>query len=333
MEYDAEFVLDGHEDLEMSTQILIRDALKRGVDVTILDRESNFLELRKNGRTELVKQATKTSKDSYISFLIMENKSVTKRLLAAGDLSVPEGATFGDRGEALRYCQSASSTKIVIKPATTNFGIGITIVDPQSGSSSLKSAIAHAFSFAETILVEEFVEGSEYRFLVVDFKCVAVCRRIAANVLGDGVSTVEELVGIKNLDARRGQGHVTPLERIELGETELSVLREDYGYDGDSVPAGGEAVFLRRNSNISTGGDSIDVTDSVDSFYTRVAEQAAVSVDAKICGVDMILTEPEKENEYAILELNFNPVLYIHNYPYQGRNRRVGEKILDLLGF
>lgn len=330
---DEEFALNGYEDLEISTQILIRDAMKRGIEVTVLDRKTNFLRLSKDGRSEYVKQASKTSKDSYMTFLLMESKSVSKVILQEGGLKVPQSQTFDNSEEALRYSQSVTWEKAVVKPATTNYGIGINIIDPRARSEVLKSAITNAFSFAETILVEEFVEGDECRFLVIDDETVAVCQRIAANVVGDGTTSIEELVAKKNRDPRRGRGYKTPLERIELGATELGVLREDYGYQSDSIPAEGKTVFLRRNSNISTGGDSIDVTDTVDSFYKCIAEKAARAVGAKICGVDIILSHPQKKGDYVILELNFNPVLYIHNYPYEGTNRHVGEKILDLLDF
>ena len=330
---DDGFTLTGYEDLEISTQILISDALRHGITVTVLDRKNNFLELKKGGKTEIVKQATMTSKDSLISYMIMENKAVSNQMLREAGLMVPDSHSFDSPGAAIDFSQRAEWNKMVIKPATTNFGIGISIIDAQSDSAIIEAAIADAFSFAETILLEEFIEGREYRFLVVDFQSVAVCQRIPANILGDGMTSVKSLVELKNRDPRRGQGYVTPLEKIELGETELGVLREDYGYDHDSIPAKDETVFMRRNSNISTGGDSIDCTDLVSPFYARIAQRAAQTAGARICGVDMILSDPERESDYAILELNFNPVLYIHNYPYQGTNRHVGDKILDLLGF
>lgn len=330
---DAGFALKGYEDLEMSTQIVIRDALNRGIEVEILDRRSNFFRLKKDGKTEVVKQATKTAKDSYMSFLIMENKSVSKLLLAESGLVVPKGKTFSEPREALNFIRAIADEKIVVKPATTNFGIGITILDNSRNRAAVQSAVTQAFSYADTVIVEEFVAGSEYRFLVVDFETIGVCRRVPANIVGDGMKTIEKLVEEKNLDPRRGKGHVTPLEKIQLGQTEINVLREDYGYHFDSVPRENEVVYLRRTSNISTGGDSIDVTDIADSFYKELAQRAARAVDASICGVDMILPSLDGKGAYAILELNFNPVLYIHNYPFQGKNRHVGEKILDLLGF
>ena len=328
-----EFALPGYEDLEISTQIIIRDAQVRGIEVTVLDRKNNFIKLVKDDHTEYVKQATKTSKDSYVSFLTMENKSVSKIVLADGGLRVPEGQTFDDPKDALKYAESAPWEKMVIKPATTNFGIGIAIAEKSNGPSMMEFGISNAFALSDTILVEEFIEGAEFRFLVIDFETVAICQRIPANVCGDGLSNIKELVAEKNADPRRGIGYRTPLERIELGETELDVLKSDYDFDGNSIPDKDQTVLLRKNSNISTGGDSIDVTDDVHSSYKKIAERAAKLVDASICGVDIILPRPTEEEKYSILELNFNPVLYIHNYPYQGQNRQVGKKILDLLGY
>ncbi|TGL77403.1 bifunctional glutamate--cysteine ligase GshA/glutathione synthetase GshB [Leptospira yasudae] len=327
------FTLEGFEDLEISTQIVIRDALNRGLEVEVLDRKNHFLRLKNsNGLVQYVKEASKTALDSYMSFLVMENKTISKIVLFESGLEVPAGDSFSDAESALVFWQKNANRKMVVKPVTTNFGIGITILIPHASEEDVKKAIKIAFNHSESIIVEEFAEGNEYRFLVIGDETVAVCNRIPANVTGDGKHTIEQLVSIKNEDKRRGVGHVTPLEKIQLGDTELDVLQQS-GFTKESVPSENQKVFLRKNSNISTGGDSIDVTDLAHPYYKDLAVKAAASVGAKICGVDIILQDLETKGEYRILELNFNPVLYIHNYPYEGKNRDVGNKILDLLGF
>ncbi|MBE8362553.1 bifunctional glutamate--cysteine ligase GshA/glutathione synthetase GshB [Leptospira borgpetersenii] len=327
------FTLKGFEDLEISTQIVIRDALNRGLEVEVLDRKNHFLRLRNsNGFVQYVKEASKTALDSYMSFLVMENKTISKIVMHESGLLVPEGDSFGDPESALIFWRKNSNRKIVVKPVTTNFGIGITILVPNASEEDAKKAIKIAFNHSESVIVEEFAEGNEYRFLVIGAETIAVCNRVPANVTGDGIHTIEELVALKNEDKRRGVGHVTPLEKIQLGDTELDVLQQS-GFTKDSIPSKDQKVFLRKNSNISTGGDSIDVTDLAHPFYKKLAVKAAQLVGAKICGVDIILKDLEKQEDYRILELNFNPVLYIHNYPYEGKNRDVGNKILDLLGF
>ena len=112
------------------------------------------------------------------------------------------------------------------------------------------------------------------------------------------------------------------------------------GKDINSVPAEGEQVFLRKNSNISTGGDSIDFTDIMSATYKEIAIQATRAVGARICGADMIISgsiaEPELDSlasHYSVIELNFNPAIHIHDYPNTGINRHAEKFILDLLGF
>ncbi|EMY77679.1 phosphoribosylamine--glycine ligase-like protein [Leptospira weilii serovar Ranarum str. ICFT] len=327
------FALKGFEDLEISTQIIIRDALNRGLEVEVLDRKNHFLRLKNSaGLVQYVKEASKTALDSYMSFLVMENKTISKIIMYESGLEVPAGDSFGDPQSAFVFWQKNSHRKMVVKPVTTNFGIGITILAPRASEEDAKKAIKIAFNHSESVIVEEFAEGNEYRFLVIGEKTVAVCNRIPANVTGDGVRSIEDLVALKNEDKRRGVGHVTPLEKIQLGDTELDVLQQS-GFTKDSIPPKDQKVFLRKNSNISTGGDSMDVTDLAHSYYKELAVKAATAAGAKICGVDIILQDLENKGDYRILELNFNPVLYIHDYPYEGKNRDVGNKILDLLGF
>ncbi|PJZ40384.1 bifunctional glutamate--cysteine ligase/glutathione synthetase [Leptospira kmetyi] len=327
------FILKDFEDLEISTQIVIRDALNRGLEVEVLDRKNHFLRLKDSkGNVQYVKEASKTAIDSYMSFLVMENKTISKIVMYESGLDVPPGDSFAEADAAFSFWQKNSDRKMVVKPVTTNFGIGITILAPRASEEDAKKAIKIAFNHSESVIVEEFAEGNEYRFLVIGNESIAVCNRIPANVTGDGIHTIEELVSIKNEDPRRGVGHVTPLEKIQLADTELDVLHQS-GFRKDSIPSKDQKVFLRKNSNISTGGDSLDVTDLAHPYYKELAVKAAASVGAKICGVDIILKDLEKKGDYRILELNFNPVLYIHNYPYEGKNRDVGNKILDLLGF
>ncbi|KAB2951535.1 bifunctional glutamate--cysteine ligase GshA/glutathione synthetase GshB [Heliorestis acidaminivorans] len=325
--------LCGFEDLELSTQILIRDAITRGISFEILDREENFLKLTQGSKVEYVKQATKTSKDSYISYLIMENKVVTKELLKEQGLTVPASLSYSSIDEAKLSFDKFQGAKIVIKPKSTNYGIGISIFKEHFTKKEFDRALEIAFRYDQTVLVEHFAPGKEYRFLVIGNEVVGVLQRVPANVQGDGHKNIRELVQVKNKDPLRGQGHKTPLEKIALGEIEEGFLKSQ-GKDFDYIPAQGEVVFLRENSNISTGGDSIDYTDTVHESYKQLALKAAQAVRANITGVDIMIQDinkPYDDSNYAIIELNFNPAMYMHYYPYQGKRRPVGEKVLSLL--
>ncbi len=329
------FRLPGFEDLELSTQILLKAAIKRGIAFEILDRKENFISLTKDGHTEYVKQATKTSLDSYVTVLIMENKTVTKKVLARHGIRVPKGREYDDVDNAVKDFALYQDQPIVIKPKTTNFGIGVTIFTGPFSKEDYETALRGAFRHDKTVLVEEFLTGKEYRFLVIGDEVIGVLHRVPANVVGDGVSTIEELVREKNKDPLRGTGYRTPLEKIRLGETEELFLKGQ-GKTRTDIPKKGEIVYLRENSNISTGGDSIDYTDEMPDSYKDIAVRAAKAVGAVFCGVDMVIDDIGEEagpDNYGIIEINFNPAIHIHCYPYKGKNRHPEEKILALLGF
>ena len=183
------------------------------------------------------------------------------------------------------------------------------------------------------MLIEEFAKGKEYRFLVIGDEVAGILHRVPANVTGDGKKTIRELVAIKNEDSLRGKGYKTPLEKINLDDSSLLFLKQS-GLDFDYVPNENETVYLRENSNISTGGDSIDYTDDVPQRFKDIAVASAKAVGAKFCGVDMMLEDyRDEKSPYAIIELNFNPAIHIHSYPYKGVERHIAEKVLKVLGF
>ncbi|MBB6445250.1 bifunctional glutamate--cysteine ligase GshA/glutathione synthetase GshB [Bacillus benzoevorans] len=331
MEHGYQF--KGYEDLELSTQLLLKAAIKRGIEFNILDRDENFIVLKKGMNTEYVKQATKTSLDSYITALIMENKLVTKHVLEQQGIRVPNGRSYRNISEAIADYELYQNKPIVIKPKSTNFGIGITIFTDTFTKGDFQLAVQMAFEHDKTILLEEFISGKEYRFLVMGDEVVGILHRVPANVIGDGQHTIAQLAEDKNKDPLRGKGYRTPLEKIQLGEAEKLFLKNQ-GKGFMDVPEKGEVVYLRENSNISTGGDSLDYTDEIPDSYKKIAVSAAKAAGAVFCGVDMMIEDMKNEASeinYGIIEINFNPAIHIHCYPYKGKNRHADEKILDLL--
>lgn len=103
-------------------------------------------------------------------------------------------------------------------------------------------------------------------------------------------------------------------------------------YSWESIPETGKTIYLRENSNISTGGDSIDFTDQMPDFYKEIAIQCTQIADAHICGVDIIIPSIHDEaHKHGIIELNFNPAMHMHCFPYEGERKKIGDKILDYL--
>lgn len=325
------FLLRPYTDMELSTQILMKESIKRGIQFRILDRKENFIELTKGNHTEFIKQATKTSKDQYVAVLVMENKSVTKQILKRQNIAVPGGEEFFDIESAKEGLDQWINQPVVIKPKSTNFGLGISIFPQGAPKEDLIQGLHIAFSEDSTILLEPFIKGKEYRFLVIGDEAVAILHRVPANVTGDEVSTIEQLITKKNMDPLRGKGYKTPLEKIEIDEN-MKLFLQQQNVTIDSIIPKGKIQYLRENSNISTGGDSIDVTDIVPDIFKKIAVEASKAVGAKICGVDMMIENVRDEHSsYSIIELNFNPAIHIHSYPYQGKERNIAYEIIKLL--
>ncbi|NOU58550.1 bifunctional glutamate--cysteine ligase GshA/glutathione synthetase GshB [Marinifilum sp. JC070] len=329
------FRFHGFEDLELSSQLLMKAALRRGLEFKILDRSENFISLHRGEKTEYVMQATRTSLDNYSSVLMMENKLVTKKILEKTEIRVPCGLDYMDAKQARSDFDLFEGKGIVIKPKSTNFGLGITILKENNKEDVYQRAVDIAFEHDNSILIEEFVAGKEYRFFVINEEVTGILHRVPANVKGDGKSSIRQLVVEKNKDPLRGRGYRTPLEKIRLEEAEAIFLAEQ-GLNFESIPAKDAIVYLRENSNISTGGDSIDFTDDIHPSYKEIAAKSAKALGVRITGLDMMIediSKPAQPDNYAIIEMNFNPAIHIHCYPYQGENRKLNEKILDALGF
>lgn len=334
--FEKFYALSDFANMELSTQALMFDLIKQGISFEILDESDQFLKLQFGEHIEYVKNGNMTSKDSYISPLIMENKVVTKKVLKQAGFNVPASVEFQDLNEAIANYPLFVNKAIVIKPKSTNFGLGISIFQHGlTDKNDFAKALEIAFREDTTVMVEDYLTGTEYRFFVIGDQTLAVLLRVPANVEGDGEHTVAQLVAMKNQNPLRGDGSRTPLKKIALGEIEQLQLK-DQGLTIESIPAKGQIVQLRANSNISTGGDSIDMTDKMHSSYKDLAVGITKAMGAAICGVDLIipdLTKPAeaKLSSWGVIEANFNPMMMMHIFPHQGKSRRLTQDVIKML--
>lgn len=331
--WEKPYALGGFEDMELSTQILMFDAIQEGYQMDILDRDDQMIRLKYKTHKEIVKNANITSKDPYIGHYVMENKVVTKALLAEHGIHVPKSLEFNQIEEALKVANLYSEKAFVIKPKSTNMGIGISIFKKGASEQEFKAALEIAFKEDHTILIEDFAFGTEYRFYVQEGKVLSIVNRVGANVIGDGQSTVKALVEKKNEDPKRGRDHRSPLEIIQLGEIEVNTLKQQ-GYTPDDVIPKGIQVILRENSNISTGGDSIEVLADMHESYKEIAIKMAKVLGVNITGLDLMIEDirtPATADNYALIEANFNPMMMMHIYPALGEGKRITKDLLAFL--
>ncbi|MFU2059855.1 bifunctional glutamate--cysteine ligase GshA/glutathione synthetase GshB [Avibacterium volantium] len=334
--FERFYALEAFDNMELSTQALLFDLIQKGIKTEILDEQDQFLCLQVGDHIEYVKNGNMTSKDSYISPLIMENKVVTKKVLHKAGFNVPQSMEFTSAEQAIANYGLFEGRAVVIKPKSTNYGLGITIFQQGvSNREDFAKAIEIAFREDKEVMVEDYLSGTEYRFFVLGDETLAVLLRVPANVVGDGKHSVAELVAAKNDHPLRGDGSRTPLKKIALGDIEKLQLKEQ-GLTVDSIPEAGHIVQLRANSNISTGGDSIDMTDEMHPSYKALAVGITKAMGAAVCGVDLIIPDLHKPAEpslqsWGVIEANFNPMMMMHIFPYSGKSRRLTLDVIKML--
>ncbi len=311
-----------------STAAIVEEATRRGIPVRRLNSGSLVrLGLGKNLRRI---QAAMTDFTSAIGTEIAQNKDDTKRALEQIGLPVPAGEVTSTVGGAVEIADQIGYP-VLLKPLDASQGRGIsTRLDD---ASALRAAWPYASGTSRLVVVERFAEGSDHRVLVVNRKVVAVAQRIAAHVIGDGRSTIRELIDQVNSDPRRGVGHGRTLTRLPTDELTASHLVR-YGYTFDSVPDPGMKVTLRATANLSTGGTSIDRTDEIHPDNATACEMAAGIIGLDIAGIDVVtpdISVPFRENGAVIIEVNASPGIRMHTQPAVGRPRNVAAPMVDML--
>jgi len=320
--------LDDQVRLGPSTGAIVRAARKRGIPIQRLTRGS-LVRLGWGVRQRRI-LAAETDRSPAIAEGIAQDKQLTKDLLAAGGVPVPEGRTVDTQEDAWKAALEVG-LPVVVKPRNGNQGKGVSV--NLSRREEVEEAFRAARAFDDSVLVERYVQGRDYRLLVVGNRMVAAARRDPPVAVGDGVRSVRALVEKINADPRRREGHAASLSRVRLDDIALALLAQQ-GLTPDSVPEPGQVVLLRRNANLSTGGTATDVTDEVHPDVADQAVEAAHMIGLDVCGVDIIaprIDRPLQETRGAVVEVNAAPGLRMHLDPSYGKGRPVGEAIVSLL--
>lgn len=315
-------------DLGPSTSAIVNEAKKRNIPVTRIGHDS--LVRLGCGRNSRIIESTLTDATSCISADISSNKQLTKYLLEEHQIPVPYGQIVYSEISAVMVA-SKIGVPVVIKPFDSNQGKGVRL--NLTSEEEIKKAFKEASKFSSGIIVEKYVEGRDFRILVVGGKVRAVSERLPARVTGDGVHSIKELVGIVNMDKNRGDEHEKPLTKIKLDSVALNLLSKK-NMSADTVPKKGEVISLRENANLSTGGVAIDCTDKIHPENAELAVRAARAIGLDIAGIDVVAQDISKsilDTGGAVVEVNTAPGIRMHLYPSVGKPRNVAKDIVDLL--
>jgi cyanophycin synthetase len=309
-----------------STACIVDAASTRKIPAIRLN-EGNLVQLGYGARQHRIWTA-ETDQTSAIGESISSDKDLTKTLLQACGVPVPEGRLVDSPEDAWEAAEEVG-VPVVVKPRDGNHGRGVTT--ELMTREDVESAYKLALNEGSGVIVERFVRGNEHRLLVVEGRVVAAARGESASVLGDGRSTVTELIDNQiNTDPRRGTTDADPLNLIILDDdaaVRFELLRQ--GFKPDSIPPKGKEVLIQRNGNVA-----FDVTDLVHPSIAAAAALAARVVGLDIAGVDLVVEDvsrPFDEQRGAIVEVNAGPGLLMHLKPAEGEARPVGQAIVSSL--
>jgi cyanophycin synthetase len=276
-------------------------------------------------------QATLSDYSGMLAVELACDKEGTKQILRDAGVPVPRGTVVHYLDELEAAIEDVGGYPIVIKPLDGNHGRGITI-DIQNWDEAEK-AYDVAKEVSRSVIVERYYRGSDHRVLVVNGKVVAVAERVPAHVVGNGKSTIDELIEETNRDPNRGEGHDNVLTKIVLDRNSFSLLQRQ-GYTLETVLNPGEICYLRATANLSTGGIAVDRTDDIHPENIWLAQRVAKIIGLDIAGIDVVtpdITKPLREVDGVIVEVNAAPGFRMHVCPSVGLPRNVAAPVLDML--
>ena len=330
LEADIQKMREIREDerLGPSTGSIVEEAESRGIPWIRLNKYS-LCQLGYGANQKRI-QATVTSETSSIGVEIACDKEDTKYLLEQAEVQVPRGDIISRESSLEEACRYVGFP-LVVKPVGGNHGRGIT-VNIKNYEDALVAFHA-AKIVSPKVIIEKYITGEDYRLLVINNVLVAAAKRTPANVVGDGKSSIKELVDAVNKDPRRGYGHENVLTKITINDLTRTIIAAK-GYTEDSVPLKDEIVILKDTANLSTGGTAEDVTDILHPTNVSMAERISKIIDLDICGIDIMTTDisqPLNDTGGAVLEVNAGPGFRMHLAPTIGLPRNVAAPVVDKL--
>lgn len=311
-----------------STSSIVEEAKLRGIPFIRLNRHS-LVQLGYGVNQKRI-AATITSQTSGLGVDIACDKEDTKFLLKKAAVPVPDGCVIQTKEELIENIESIGYP-CVIKPVDGNHGRGVTTEIKNAEQALVAFKLAKLEG--DSIILESFVDGFDFRLLVINHKLVAAAKRTPAQVKGNGILTIGQLIHKVNLDPRRGFGHENMLTEITVDKMTEEILKSK-GYSLDTKLPKNEVLALKSTANLSTGGTSEDITDSVHPYNVFIAERVSRIIGLDVCGIDLMaadLRHPIKENGGRIIEVNAAPGFRMHLDPTIGVSRDIAKPLVEML--
>ncbi len=316
------------ERLGPSTGSIVDEAVARDIPFIRLNNQS-LVQLG-YGKNQVRFRATMTDRTSSIAVDLASNKDETKRMLQDAAIPVAKGVCIVYESEVQTAIDKVGFP-LVFKPLDGNHGKGASINVKTVEEAML--AFEHAKKYSRKIIVEKFITGYDFRVLVINNRFIAAALREPAHVVGDGTSTIQQLIDKENKDPRRGYGHENVLTEISIDKETHDQLAK-HKYTLETILKKDELCYLKGTANLSTGGTSTDVTDIVHPHNIFICERISRVIGLDICGIDIMasnLSEPLEVTGGVVLEVNAAPGFRMHLAPATGLPRNVAAPVIDML--
>lgn len=310
---------------------LLRTAAAKGIPTFYLWDEG--LMQYGYGKKQIRGVATTFDSDSHLDSDFTTRKDDCKAFLRTLGFPVPQGDIVISSEEALAAAEDIGYP-VAVKPVVGHKGIGVTaeVQNPDELISAFDRAL-RAIPEDERIriIVEKSISGSDFRILCVNGRFVAATERRPAWVVGDGELTIDELIEKENRKVERMDSPTSSLSKIQRDDAMEYYLQEQ-NLSLDSVVEKDKIIYLRKVANLSSGGVSLDATRSVHPDNIILVQDVAQHFRLTCLGIDVIaanLSKSWKEGNFAILEINAAPGIFMHLNPAVGESVDVPAKILQ----
>jgi GNAT-family acetyltransferase (TIGR03103 family) len=303
------------EGLNPYARLITGEARKRGIQVDVLDAEAGYFRLTLGGRSIVCRESL-SELTSAIAMSRCQDKRLTLRILAQAGLEVPAQCEAGSPEANAAFLRAHRA--VVVKPVEGEQGRGISV--NLTSPEEVEAAIARARQHCEKVLIEQFCEGQDLRIVVIGFEVVAAAVRRPPIVVGDGQSSVLELI---EKQSRRRQAATGGESRIPVDDETRRCLKAQGWALADRPPAGTH-LRVRNTANLHTGGTIHDVTAELHPSLRAAAERAARELDIPVTGLDFLVPVVSGP-DYVIIEANERPGLANHE------PQPTAERFVDLL--
>jgi D-alanine-D-alanine ligase-like ATP-grasp enzyme len=324
-------------DIPLRTSVFIQEGKRHSFSFLALKGPKGFVNyfLLQTNRKSFLFQGLPGAEFLSKSPCSIDDKYKVKQVLKRNNLPVLEGRSFWffQRKKALKFATQQLGFPLVVKPRSGS--VSSCVTTNIENLEQLQPAIDRVISRYSCFIIERFLPNSSvFRATVIDFEKVFCVQQIPANVIGDGVHNISQLIEIKNKDPRRGNikdKNVILYKLVVSKETEKLLSKKEYNLS--SIPAKNEKVFLQKDPFLKLGGDLLEITSKVHPENVKLFCRIAKLFDTRLVGIDFLASDISiswKNQSCAILELNSLPCIEMHHFPSQGKPQDVAKALIQM---